>query len=80
MEYRVTAPAHTPAAILGQPPTDDPNRRLEMKNKEEKAQETETRRPYEKPVLIIINTTASRGKANAYYREGVSYSGTYAPS
>jgi hypothetical protein len=51
-----------------------------MKNKEEKAQETETRRPYEKPVLIIINTTASRGKANAYYREGVSYSGTYAPS
>lgn len=33
-----------------------------MKNKEEKAQETETRRPYEKPVLIVISTAQSRGK------------------
>jgi hypothetical protein len=80
MEYRVAAPAHTPAAILGQPPTSVPNRRLEMKNKEEKAQNTIIKRVYEKPVLIVISTEESRGKRYPARYENAPGGGDYAPS
>jgi len=60
-------------------PTDDPNRRLEMKNKEEKAQETDTRRLYEKPVLVVISTAESRGKVSVA-GEFVSAFASYGPS
>jgi hypothetical protein len=48
-----------------------------MKNKEEKAQETETRRPYEKPVLVVISTKESQGKGQIFKSE---IGSIYAPS